>query len=143
MEYINHFFNLRKGKKEVKKEGRNYNENREIVITELDKGSPTFTVYVNEKQYQQYIRNMMLLASREPIVNENSNRYLVLSGHYKFYVMTTTDTLLRCLNPEMSIEEVLLKEEKDVIPLLSDITSDDFKVEYNYPMGISQFFSEQ
>lgn len=118
MEYISHFFSSKKEgrkKEEVKKEGRNYNEKKEIVITELNNGSgtPSFTIYINETQYQQYIRNMIVLASKEPIIKENTHSFLASSGNHKFYVSTTTDTLLRCLNPEIKIEDVLKEKHKE------------------------------
>lgn len=146
MDFLKSIFNTETKNAEVVKikEGKNYNENREIIIRELEKGLHTFTIYINEKQYRQYLKNIITLSSREPVIKENTHRYLVSSGKHNFYVMTTIGKILNCLNPEEDLKyNEKLKESK-----ISKETSDDMALELESnpcyrPMSVSQFFSEQ
>jgi hypothetical protein len=157
MDFLKSIFNTETKNAEVVKikEGKNYNEKREIIITELERGLHTFTIYVNEGQYNKYLKNIITLTSREPVLSENTHKYLLSSGKHKFYVMTTIGMILTCLNPEIDLKynENAMKRNMGGMSKVaskdkskSKVTSDEIELEMNpcyRPMSVSQFFSEQ
>lgn len=126
-----------------------HKRNKEIIIRGLEKNSPSYTISVTDSIQQTAIRNFFQLASLNK-ESQNAFNFKVIVADYSFYINSSTEDILACLNPETNflikkrLKEInkfsseVPEEDNDIIELPDGLLTD----EVGRHVGVSQFFCD-